>query len=123
VTTETNELGDARAFSYDAAGRLTRRVDRRGWVRQFDYDNLSRNTAETWFDSTADADAELNPQNSFAFTYDAAGSRAATGGRSFRSKMNAMLVRKHQPAPGLPAPPATPRPTTATPTTGVLPKT
>ena len=85
MVAETNELGDARAFSYDPAGRLTRRVDRRGWVRQFDYDNLGRNTAETWYDSTADADAEQNPQNSFAFTYNAAGSRAATGGGNFRS--------------------------------------
>ncbi|MBN2581159.1 MAG: hypothetical protein JXB10_19415 [Pirellulales bacterium] len=39
-------------------GRLTRRVDRRGWVRDFSYDGLSRNTQERWYYSVEDADLD-----------------------------------------------------------------
>jgi len=56
--------------------------DRRGWVRQFQYDNLGRNTAEIWYDSAADADADQNRQNTLTFTYDAAG-HALTAGDQF----------------------------------------
>jgi len=38
VVEETNELAQARSFSYNAAGLLTRVVDRRGWVREFTFD-------------------------------------------------------------------------------------
>jgi len=56
--------------------------DRRGWVRQFQYDNLGRNTAEIWYDSAADADADQNRQNTLTFTFDAAG-QVLTAGDQF----------------------------------------
>jgi YD repeat-containing protein len=79
VTEETNQLGDARQFTYNAAGLLTRRVDRRGWVREFTFDNLYRNTGEIWYDSATDADADQNRQNTFSFTYDALGRMLTAG--------------------------------------------
>jgi len=72
---ETNELGDVRYFHYDAAGRLVRGVDRLGRVREFHFDNLSRNTAEIWYNTETDADADQNRQNTLSFTYDLAGQR------------------------------------------------
>ena len=40
--------GDARSFSYDGAGSLTRRTDRNGRTLQFDHDERNRVTAEKW---------------------------------------------------------------------------
>ncbi len=70
---EANELAQTRSFAYNAAGLLTRVVDRRGWVREFTFDNLYRNTAEVWYNSQSDADQDVNRQNTFTFSYDLAG--------------------------------------------------
>ncbi|GAB6184542.1 RHS repeat-associated core domain-containing protein [Thermopirellula anaerolimosa] len=74
---ETNELGYTRSFVYNAGGYLVRRVDRLGRVRQFQFDNLGRNTAEIWYNNTADADADQNRVRTISFTYDAAGQQTA----------------------------------------------
>jgi len=73
VVEETNQLDDTRYFEYNAAGTLVRRIDREDRVRQFEYDYLYRNTAEIWYNSVADADADQNRQNTISFTYDSAG--------------------------------------------------
>jgi len=62
VIEETNELADSRQFVYDG-GLLTRRIDRRGWVRQFTFDRFDRNTAKLWYDNTSDAVADQNRRN------------------------------------------------------------
>jgi YD repeat-containing protein len=48
-------------------------MDRRGLVREFQYDTLGRNTAEIWYDTAADAEMDANRQNTLSFTYDALG--------------------------------------------------
>jgi len=55
VIAETNQLGDSRNFVYDVGGRLLRQIDRRGWVRQFEFDNVGRTTEELWYENVADA--------------------------------------------------------------------
>ena len=52
---ETNELSDARSYYYDAAGMLTRRVDRNERGIQYDYDELNRVVEEAWFDDSSPA--------------------------------------------------------------------
>jgi hypothetical protein len=52
---------------------LTRRIDRRWLVREFQYDTLGRNTAEIWYDTAADAEMHANRHNTLSFTYDAPG--------------------------------------------------
>jgi len=42
-------------------------------VRQFQYDNLGRNTAEIWYNTTEDADADQNRQRTISFSFDLAG--------------------------------------------------
>jgi YD repeat-containing protein len=76
---ETNELGDSRYFAYKDGGYLTRRVDRRGLVREFRYDTLGRNTAEIWYDTAPDAEMDANRQNTLNFTYDALGRMLSAG--------------------------------------------
>jgi YD repeat-containing protein len=56
VVQETNELGQSRYFAYDDGGYLTRRIDRRGLVLDFQYDTLGRNTADVWYNPVADAE-------------------------------------------------------------------
>ena len=51
LTMETNELGDARSYYYDASGRLTRRVDRNEQILQYTHDELYRTTSEKWFEN------------------------------------------------------------------------
>ena len=67
VTAEFNPLNFTRSFHYDAAGNLTRKIDRDSRTIDYVYDNLNRNIAEKW----------LNSSNSvietIAFAYDAAG--------------------------------------------------
>lgn len=46
VLTDNNELGSRRSFVYDALGNLTERTDRNGYIREFDYDLLSRLAAK-----------------------------------------------------------------------------
>jgi hypothetical protein len=58
---------------------LTRRIDRRGLVREFQYDTLGRNTAEIWYDTAADAEMHANRHNTLSFTYDAPGRMLAAG--------------------------------------------
>jgi len=53
--------------------------DRRGWVRDFQYDVLIRNTAEIWYNNETDVDADQNRQNTLAFTYDLAGQMLTAG--------------------------------------------
>jgi RHS repeat-associated protein len=84
VVQETNELGDSRYFAYNPGGYLTRRIDRRGLVREFQYDTLGRNTAEIWYDTVADAEMDVNRQNTLSFTYDALG-RMLSAGDQFAS--------------------------------------
>jgi YD repeat-containing protein len=81
VVEETNELGDSRYFAYNDGGYLTRRIDRRGLVREFQYDTLGRNTAEIWYDTAADAEMDANRQNTLSFTYDALGRMLSAGDR------------------------------------------
>jgi RHS repeat-associated protein len=76
---ETNELGDSRYFAYNDGGYLTRRIDRRGLVREFQYDTLGRNTAEIWYDTAADAEMDVNRQDTLNFTYDALGRMLSAG--------------------------------------------
>jgi YD repeat-containing protein len=84
VVQETNELGYSRYFAYNDGGYLTRRIDRRGLVREFLYDTLGRNTAEIWYDTAADAEMDANRQNTLNFTYDALG-RMLSAGDQFAS--------------------------------------
>jgi RHS repeat-associated protein len=69
---------------YNDGGYLTRRIDRRGLVREFRYDTLGRNTAEIWYDTAADAEMDANRQNTLNFTYDALG-RMLSAGDQFAS--------------------------------------
>jgi YD repeat-containing protein len=48
VLTDTNQLGYAITYVYNASGDLTQETDRNGLVRDFTYDNLHRETAEKW---------------------------------------------------------------------------
>jgi YD repeat-containing protein len=73
VVQETNELGYSRYFAYNDGGYLTRRIDRRGLVREFQYDTLGRNTAKIWYDTAADAEMDANRQDTLSFAYDALG--------------------------------------------------
>jgi YD repeat-containing protein len=84
VVQETNELGYSRYFVYNDGGYLTRRIDRRGLVREFQYDTLGRNTAEIWYDTAADAEMDVDRQNTLNFTYDALG-RMLSAGDQFAS--------------------------------------
>jgi RHS repeat-associated protein len=84
VVQETNELGHSRCFVYNHDGYLTRRIDRRGLVREFQYDTLGRNAAEIWYDTAADAEMDANRQNTLNFTYDALG-RMLSAGDQFAS--------------------------------------
>jgi len=59
-----------RSFSYDGAGNLRSARDRNGRDRFFSYDNLYRNTAETWRTGSA-------VNQSFGFSYDAIGNLTA----------------------------------------------
>ena len=52
LASETDPFGAARTFQYDAAGNLTRRVDRLGRRINWTYDKLDRVTTESWFDTT-----------------------------------------------------------------------
>jgi YD repeat-containing protein len=56
---------------------LTRRIDRRGLVREFQYATLGRNTAEIWYNTVADAEMDANRQNTLSFTHDALGQLTA----------------------------------------------
>ena len=79
VVEEKNQLGQSRHFVYNSGGYLTRRIDRRGLVREFQYDTLGRNTAEIWYDTAADAEMDANRQNTLSFTYDALGRMLSAG--------------------------------------------
>jgi len=79
VVQETNELGHSRYFAYNDGGYLTRRIDRRGLVREFQYDTLGRNTAEIWYDTAADAEMDVDRQDTLNFTYDALGRMLSAG--------------------------------------------
>ncbi|TWT29628.1 RHS repeat domain-containing protein [Blastopirellula retiformator] len=65
MTSDTNELNDARYYEYDAAGNLTEYTDRNGRVTQYAYDNLQRRTTETWLDG-------VTTVNTISYGYDAA---------------------------------------------------
>jgi YD repeat-containing protein len=51
LASETNQLGQARQYTYDANGNRLTETDRDNRTRQFDYDHLNRPTAERWFAS------------------------------------------------------------------------
>jgi YD repeat-containing protein len=70
---------ERRYVVYNHVGYLTRRIDRRGLVREFQYDTLGRNTAEIWYDTAADAEMDANRQNTLNFTYDALGRMLSAG--------------------------------------------
>jgi RHS repeat-associated protein len=74
-----NGITEPRSFAYNRGGYLTRRMDRRGLVREFQYDTLGRNTAEIWYDTAADAEMDANRQNTLNFTYDALGRMLSAG--------------------------------------------
>jgi YD repeat-containing protein len=74
-----NGVAEQRCFVYNSGGYLTRRIDRRGLVREFRYDALGRNTAEIWYDTVADAEIDVDRQNTLNFTYDALGRMLSAG--------------------------------------------
>jgi YD repeat-containing protein len=84
ATGATKEDRRRRSFVYNDGGYLTRRIDRRGLVREFQYDTLGRNTAEIWYDTAADAEMDANRQDTLNFTYDALG-RMLSAGDQFAS--------------------------------------
>jgi RHS repeat-associated protein len=57
-------------YDYDSAGNQTRKIDRNGRVRTFEYDERNRLVAEQWFENTADT----TPDRSFTWTYCTCGS-------------------------------------------------
>jgi RHS repeat-associated protein len=65
-TIETNELSDARTFSYDAGGNVVEKVDRNGRVSVYEYDGLARMIAERWM-------VGLSVDRTLEFEYDAGG--------------------------------------------------
>jgi YD repeat-containing protein len=81
---ETNQLGNARTFQYDANSNLTQKSDRNNRVTQYTYDNLDRLKDEKWLDSQSqvirtmsfayDAVSNLtsasDPAASYAYVYD-----------------------------------------------------
>ena len=73
VTQETDALGNVRYYTYDTAGNLTRYTDRNGEIRTYQYDSAGNVTTETWYASAADADNEVNAENTILYTYDSAG--------------------------------------------------
>ncbi|MBM4001476.1 MAG: RHS repeat-associated core domain-containing protein [Planctomycetes bacterium] len=53
TTMETNALGQSRSYYYDSAETLAKRIDRRGKGIVWDYDDLNRPTAESWYDDAS----------------------------------------------------------------------
>jgi len=53
MTMETNALGQSRSYYYDSAETLAKRIDRRGKGIVWDYDDLNRPTAESWYDDAS----------------------------------------------------------------------
>jgi YD repeat-containing protein len=84
LTRRAGKTRKAQIALYNDGGYLTRRIDRRGLVREFQYDTLGRNTAEIWYDTAADAEMDVNRQNTLNFTYDALG-RMLSAGDQFAS--------------------------------------
>jgi YD repeat-containing protein len=84
LTRRAGKTRKAQIALYNDGGYLTRRIDRRGLVREFQYDTLGRNTAEIWYDTAADAEMDVNRQNTLSFTYDALG-RMLSAGDQFAS--------------------------------------
>jgi RHS repeat-associated protein len=86
VTAETNQLGAARTFEYDAASNLKKRTDRNGRVIELTYDNLYRLTAETWkngqtvvntmqfgYDAASQLTTAADAYSNYTYVYDALG--------------------------------------------------
>jgi RHS repeat-associated protein len=62
-----------RSYEHDEAGNVVREVDRNGRVTVFGYDQSGRMTEEIWYATAADADADVNRQNTITWTYDESG--------------------------------------------------
>ncbi len=63
----------SRNYDHDEAGHVVREVDRNGRVTVYEYDQSGRMTEETWYNTAADADGDLNRQNTITWTYDEGG--------------------------------------------------
>ncbi|MFO7905998.1 MAG: hypothetical protein R6U98_25285, partial [Pirellulaceae bacterium] len=70
ITVSSNPL--SRTFEYDAAGQLSRRIDRNGRVIEYSRDDLLRQTGETWYNNVTDADAAQNAVATITTEYDEA---------------------------------------------------
>ena len=52
MSQDTDSLGYSDYYNYDADGNLIRKIDRDGRITRYTYDNLNRETAETWQEET-----------------------------------------------------------------------